>query len=78
MLLFFEGPQVFQQGIAVMTDAGTFETLVAAGVIAYIGGFVGNPQRPHGWTAAAVWAGGWAAGFLINWRFAYVNEPIPA
>lgn len=78
MFLFLEGPQVFQQGIALISDAGVPETLVAGGAMAYVGGFVGNPQRPRGWIAVAIWAGGWIAGFLVIWLLAYLTRPIPA
>lgn len=69
---------MFQQGIALVSDAGVPEAIGAAGVVAYVGGFVGNHQRPRRWTALAIWAGGWFAGFLILSLFAYLTRPIPA
>lgn len=58
LLLFLEGPQVFQRGIALISEAGVPEALAAAGLVAYLAGFVGNHQRPRRWSALAIWAGG--------------------
>lgn len=78
LFLFLEGPQVFQRGIALISDTGAPEALAAAGLVAYLAGIVGNHQRPHRWSALAIWAGGSVAGFLIFWLYAYVNRPVPA
>lgn len=76
--LLLEGPQVFQRGIALISDNGLPEALVAAGLVAYLAGFVGNDRRPRRYPALAIWVGGSVAGFLILWLYVYLNRPVPA
>lgn len=75
LFLFVNGPQIFQQAIAVLSDDGLPETLAASLLVAYVVGFAWNSERPRRWTAVAVWLGGWLAGFIPLFIFNYLTRP---
>lgn len=68
LTLFFlvVGPQEIQRIVAIGGNAWPAAVLLS-GLVAYMGGFLGNHQRPRRWLA--VWLGGWLVGVALAVAF---------